>query len=341
LSERIEIFKGEREGFNRLILTSPHSSFLQSIEWGELKSEFGWKAHYLTRSDVKRAFLILERKVPLLKRPMVYIPHSYIESGDIELIEEYIRNNIGAFLIKWEPIEGVDGKIFERDDIRKGRRVQPKTTILVDISNSMDDVLLRFHQKTRYNINLAIKRGVEILIENNDDGFNRFYGLLKKTAKRKGFLIHSVSYHKRMYEIFTSSRMGAILNAYYQGIISASIFVVKFGKTEYYCFGGSEPELARHMPSHLLHYRAMEWAKENDCSFYDLWGIPENINEKHPSFGLYRFKSGFNGEIVKRLGAFDQIINKKDFLVFNMLFGMFNFTKNIITRGRSGDPMGG
>ncbi|MGQ9705403.1 MAG: lipid II:glycine glycyltransferase FemX [bacterium] len=341
MSERLKIYRGGREKFNRLVMTSPHHSFLQSYEWGELKSEFGWKAHFLIGNDNRNAFLLLERDVPFIKRPMVYIPHAYIKSCDIELIEEYVRNNIGSFLIKWEPVEGVDSSVFERPDMKMGRRVQPKTTIVVDIADNIENVSRRFHQKTRYNIHLAMKRGVEVVIENTDDGFNKFYGLLKKTAKRKGFLVHSVNYHRRMYEIFTSSGMGTIFNAYYQGIISASIFVVRFGKKVYYCFGGSEPELARYMPSHLLHYRAMEWARERGCYAYDLWGIPENISEKHPSFGLYRFKAGFDGEIVKRLGAFDQIICRNDFIVFNVLLGLFNFTKNIITRGRVGDPMGG
>jgi len=331
----------ERESFNRLVMTSPHYSFLQSYEWGELKSEFGWKAHHLVRSDKKRAVLLLERTIPFIKRPMVYIPHSYIDSDDIELIEEYDRQKIGSFLIKWEPIEGVSSIIFERPDIVRGRRIQPKTTMVVDITDDMEKIALRFHQKTRYNINLAIRRGVEVVIENTDDGFNKFYNLLKKTARRKGFLVHSYNYHRRMYEIFTFSGLGAILNAYYHGIISASIFMVRFGDTCYYCFGGSEPELARNMPSHLLHYRAMEWAKEGGCKYYDLWGVPENISERHPSYGLYRFKAGFNGEIIKRLGAFDQIVNWRDFIFFNVLFNFYNFAKNIITRGRVGDPMGG
>ncbi|RLC43351.1 MAG: hypothetical protein DRH49_01610 [Candidatus Coatesbacteria bacterium] len=341
MSDKLKIFDGGRTAFNELIMSSPHYSFLQSYEWGELKSEFGWIPYYVVRDKHNRAFLLLERSVPVIGKSMVYIPHPYIDDGDVELISGFVREDVGAFMVKLEPIHGVNYAWLDSKSVVSGDRVQPKNTLIVDISRDVDEIMENFHRKTRYNIRLSERRGVKVLIENTDEGFSRFYNLLRTTSIRKRFLVHSREYHRRMYEIFSSSGMCAIFNAYFEGILAASIFVVKFGDTAYYCFGGSEPELSRHMPSHLAHFKAMEWAKKEGCLNYDLWGVPEGVDAKHPAYGLYRFKSGFGGELVKRPGAFDIPLDRLRYRVFRVLMMGWNLTKNILVRGRAGDPMGG
>jgi lipid II:glycine glycyltransferase (peptidoglycan interpeptide bridge formation enzyme) len=59
------------------------------------------------------------------------------------------------------------------------------------------------------------------------------------------------------------------------------------------------------MPNHLLQWEAMRWAKAQGCSFYDMWGAPEKLDETDPMWGVYRFKMGFRGEFATWLGAYD------------------------------------
>lgn len=75
--------------------------------------------------------------------------------------------------------------------------------------------------------------------------------------------------------------------------------------------------------NHGLEWHALRWARELGCRRYDLWGIPdalgraagaadederaalESAAQKDPLIGVYRFKKGFGGRIVRYLPAYD------------------------------------
>jgi lipid II:glycine glycyltransferase (peptidoglycan interpeptide bridge formation enzyme) len=59
------------------------------------------------------------------------------------------------------------------------------------------------------------------------------------------------------------------------------------------------------MPNYALQWRAIEDAVGSGCAWYDMFGIPPADDPSHPMHGLYRFKTGFGGSIVHRLGAWD------------------------------------
>ena len=62
------------------------------------------------------------------------------------------------------------------------------------------------------------------------------------------------------------------------------------------------------MPTYLLQWEAMKWAKARGCKEYDLWGVPDedeatleaNFETRHEGlWGVYRFKRGFGGELKR------------------------------------------
>jgi lipid II:glycine glycyltransferase (peptidoglycan interpeptide bridge formation enzyme) len=72
------------------------------------------------------------------------------------------------------------------------------------------------------------------------------------------------------------------------------------------------------MPTYLLQWEAMRWARERGCTEYDLWGVPdadEDVLENNFStrsdglWGVYRFKRGFGGELRRTVGAWDRVYN--------------------------------
>ena len=64
------------------------------------------------------------------------------------------------------------------------------------------------------------------------------------------------------------------------------------------------------MPTYLLQWEAMKHAKSNGCTAYDLWGAPEVFDESDSMWGVYRFKEGLGGDVVRTLGAYDFAPNK-------------------------------
>jgi lipid II:glycine glycyltransferase (peptidoglycan interpeptide bridge formation enzyme) len=59
------------------------------------------------------------------------------------------------------------------------------------------------------------------------------------------------------------------------------------------------------MAPYLLQWTAMRDARASGCKHYDLFGIPPSDDPGHPMAGLYRFKTGFGGQIVHRSGSWD------------------------------------
>lgn len=89
----------------------------------------------------------------------------------------------------------------------------------------------------------------------------------------------------------------------------AAIFVFYFARRAYYVYGMSREAHREKMPNYLLQWEAMKRAKERGCSAYDLWGAPDGFNESDSMWGVFRFKEGLGGQVVRTLGAWDYAPN--------------------------------
>jgi lipid II:glycine glycyltransferase (peptidoglycan interpeptide bridge formation enzyme) len=85
----------------------------------------------------------------------------------------------------------------------------------------------------------------------------------------------------------------------------AALFVFYFVDKAWYLFGMSRDAHREKMPNHLLQWEAIRRAKAVGCRMYDLWGAPDEFVESDPLWGVYRFKEGLGGELVRHLGAWD------------------------------------
>jgi len=173
--------------------------------------------------------------------------------------------------------------------------IQPKQTLRIDLAKSEDEILKAMHQKTRYNIGLAEKRGVRIE-ERND--IEVFFKLLETTTARDGFRMHPRAH----YETILSTLDAKLFFASYNEQPIATALVTFFGTTAYYLHGASANEHRDVMAPYLLHWSIMREAKRRGCTVYDLWGIDE---KKWP--GVTRFKRGFapKTEATTYEGTFD------------------------------------
>jgi lipid II:glycine glycyltransferase (peptidoglycan interpeptide bridge formation enzyme) len=194
--------------------------------------------------------------------------------------------------------------VFSREQI------QFRNTVVIDLSPSEDRLLARMKQKTRYNIRLAAKSGVSVRPGTVDE-LPLLYRLYAETSARDGFVIRNQSYYEQVWTTFMRPLSGRdvpgadCLIAEIEGEVSAAVFVFYFAERAYYLYGMSRATHRDKMPNHLLQWEAMRLAKVRGCRSYDLWGAPDDFNEKDPLWGVYRFKEGFGGEVVRTLGAWD------------------------------------
>jgi len=140
--------------------------------------------------------------------------------------------------------------------------------------------------------------------------------LMDATGERDGFGVHTQAYYQRAYDLFAAWGACSILLASYEGQPLAAMMVFVRGKRAWYFYGASNNEERNRMPTYLLQWEAMRWAAARGCTEYDLWGVPDASEEELEAnftnrydglWGVYRFKRGFGGRLVRSAGAWDRV----------------------------------
>lgn len=304
--------------WNQFLSEYPNAHLLQTGQWGELKSAFGWKPVRIVSGE--EGVQILFRKLPL-GFTIGYIPKAVI-SNQFSLFSDGLWNEIDsvckrnrAVFLKLEP-DLWEGEKPDTSNLKlrtSHRNIQPPRTIIIDISEDEGTILSRMKQKTRYNIRLAEKKGVTVRAW---DDLESFHKMMLLTGERDRFGVHSYEYYQRAYELLHPRQMCEILLAEYGGKPLAALFVARNGNRAYYLYGASTDEERNRMPTYLLQWKAMKWAKARGCKEYDLWGVPDeddvmleaNFEKRHDGlWGVYRFKRGFGGELKRAVQALDRV----------------------------------
>jgi len=193
--------------------------------------------------------------------------------------------------------------------------IQPPRTLIVDITGTEDEILARMKQKTRYNIRLAGKKGATV---RTWDDLPSFHEMMLVTGGRDGFGVHSLAYYRRAYELFHPTGMVELLVAEYGGRPLAALMVFARGKRAWYMYGASNDQERNRMPTYLLQWEAMRWARSKGAEEYDLWGVPDEDEETLEAqftersdglWGVYRFKRGFGGELRRAVQTMDRVYN--------------------------------
>ena len=321
--------------WNQFLVSHPNAHLLQTGEWGELKSAFGWKAVRIITGNV--GFQILFRRLPL-GFTIGYIPKPTFSSQQSAFNQELWREidlvckkNQTIFLKleldRWQDTEPNQLPITNYQLQMSSHNIQPPCTIIVDIKDSEEEILARMKQKTRYNIRLSEKKGVTV---RSWDDIEAFHNMMLLTGERDGFGVHSREYYQRVYDLLHPKQMGELLLAEYEGKPLAALFVARNGNRAYYLYGASTNEERNRMPTYLLQWEAMRWSKARGCEEYDLWGVPDeeeatleaNFETRHDGlWGVYRFKRGFGGELRRAVQAMDKVYNRPLYLAYLRFVG--------------------
>jgi lipid II:glycine glycyltransferase (peptidoglycan interpeptide bridge formation enzyme) len=185
--------------------------------------------------------------------------------------------------------------------------VQPRFVFRLDITPPEEHLLANLHQKTRYNLGLAERKGVEVAATENKEDLAVFYQILVETASRDRFLIRSYDYFSVLWDKLIARGYARLFLARYQGEVIAGTLAFIFGQKTWYIYGASSNRHRNVMPNYLLQWRMIQWAKQEGCTLYDFRGVPGSLTEDNPLYGLYRFKKGFNGQYTEFVGEYDLV----------------------------------
>ncbi len=349
--------------WDRFVAAQPSGHLLQSWGWGAFKRGQGWTPARLAVYD--RTDALQATAGVLFRRPARGVPISvaYVPRGPVMAFDEAQPPTVallaglhslcrrrGAIFLKIEPNCEADprlARMLAAAGFRPARRVQPVRTILLDLQPAApeDALLAAMKPKTRYNIRLAGRRGVTVRPATTPADLQAFYDLMTVTGTRDEFAVHSLDYYQSALAqfgpklSFQEREPGSGVGPQATLLLAdhpdhpqplAGLMAFAFGAEAIYMYGASSDAGREHMPTYLLQWAAMRWARAQGCHRYDFWGIPDdptaeapadgdNPNVRQGLWGVYRFKQGFGGREVTYPGAWDFVYRPLAYRLYERL----------------------
>ena len=322
----------EHERWNSALQDLPCAHVLQTWEWGAFKQETGgWRPLRLAflRGDQIVAMASLgTRKLGPLK--VMYVSKGpVLDYSDSDLVAEVFAvlqcraQQFGVVWLKIDPdviaATGIPGSeddhpdpagtaIVELLESRGWRfsasQVQFRNTLNIDLRRSEDEILATFSGNTRRKVRAAEKKGVTIRSASETD-LPLLYQLYQETGERDAFLIRPFDYYQRAWRDFMCAGLAHALIGEYNGKAISHLILFHFGQKCWYFYGASSNEERNRMPNYALQWEAIKWAKARGYAIYDMWGAPNVFDESDTLWGVYQFKRGFRGTLVRHIGAWD------------------------------------
>ena len=290
----------------------------------------------LKKSVIRRSFAARLSILYAPKGPLLDWENASLRKRVLDDLQSFAKRQ-GAIFLKLDPdvvlgtgVPNSDGdpvhgggqalksELKSRGWVFSADQIQFRNSVLIDLHPTEDEMLARMKQKTRYNVRLAEKKGVTVRVGNLED-LGMLYRMYAETSVRDGFVIRDESYYQTVWKLFMANAQSPIPDSQLPITIPliaevdhdpvAAIFLFLFAGRAYYVYGMSRDAHREKMPTYLLQWEAMKRAKSAGCTVYDLWGAPEVFDESDSMWGVYRFKEGLGGEVVRTLGAWDYAPN--------------------------------
>lgn len=334
------------DAWDEFLAQSPHGHILQTARWARLKADFGWRGQRVVLRTIPSPDAPLLGGASILYRPLpwgqsvAYIPKGpavdWSDGAQTRAVLTMARNAAvkgRAALLKIEPdlppsVE-LEAALRGYGYQPSPQRVQPLSTIILDITGDEEAILARMKQKWRYNIRLAERKGVTVR-EGGMDDLPAVQALMDATGARDGFSAHNLAYHRRATELFAPQGLMTWLLAEHEGELLSAIAIFALGRSAYYMWGASSDSGRNLMPNHAVQWAAIRWARAKGCAQYDLWGIPDEVGANPDAYteqeswgegglwGVYRFKQGFGGRVARFTGAWDLPLSRPGYALYKL-----------------------
>ena len=314
---RILANQKDEEEYTSFLQNHERCNFQQSIEWARVKTS--WKREVILAEDTNGkiigSLMVWVRKIPIFGYIMYSARGPVCDIHNIEVLQQLtegakqLAKKYKAIVLRIEPdIESSDVKFREimlhlgysiKDDAKNFRdEIQPRYVFRLDTKGKTEDEIFKnFHQKTRYNVRLATKKGVTIKDGTRED-LKDFHKIMITTGIRDGFITRPLEYFEKMYDELGPEHM-KILMAYYEDKPISGVIPIMYGNKTWYLYGASSNEHRNLMPNYLLQWEMIKIALKRHSDVYDFRGVPGIADDSN---GLYRFKKGFGATYTEFIG---------------------------------------
>ncbi len=334
----------------------PTDILFQTVFWSEVKMRLGWKtlAFDVDFHDIRGDILVLLKdfnygiRGAYIQQGPEYAPHPEEYGLFLENLSEAMIKRLDrpvAFIrydLPWDSqYTNGTGNVSEHD----GKQIRPEPrlqelrmnfgtnswnlrkafidmtvadAVIVDLGRTEEEILSNMKPKTRYNIRLAKRKGVEVVFA-SADMLPTFYDLYRQTSERNNF--HPCSY-KHFSALFAalastpdSSELHFLLAKHGHDVLAGAIIAIT-GRTATYLFGASSNKNRNLMGPYAVQWAGMQLARTHKCLTYDMGAVSPAKESTHPFYGMHRFKTGFGGKVVHRSGTWDYPLDSDKYVAF-------------------------
>lgn len=266
---------------------------LQSTAWEEFKKSMGTETSRLDE------FLITWHKLGPTPFKIGYLAKSKLPNlAELSKIKQFAKTK-NAIMVRLEPDEP-KGQVF---GLVPGRHLFTPKTFLLDLTKTEEELLAAMHQKARYNIRLATKKGVLIQEDNSSKAFERYLDLtFGETTERQKFYAHNREYHRKMWDLLQPAGIAHLFTATYEGKILVTWILFVWKDRLFFPYGASSHDNKDVQAPTLMLWETARWGKAQGCKTYDLWGAEEGA-------GFNTFKERFGPLLVETIGTWDLVVN--------------------------------
>lgn len=334
--------------WDRFVVGHPDAHVLQTSPWGALKSQFGWtdeRVGLAREGELVAGAQVLYRRLPAGMGCWAYVPKGpLVNWADEEQLAallsalDHAARAHRAIALTIEP--DLPDESHYRERLRSlgfhptpFSSVQPRRTIVVDISPDEDTILAAMKSKTRYNVRLATRKGVTVR-EATEADLPAFHALMAATGARNRFGVRAPAYYDAAYRLFVPRGWARLLLAEVEGEPVAAVMVFALPPRAWYLHGASGNAHREKMPTYLLQWEVMRWAKSLGCTIYDLWGVPDEdeaeleaefTQRRDGLWGVYRNKRGFGGQLMRSVGAWDRVYAPVRYRLYQWMLSIRNW----------------
>lgn len=305
---------------------------LQSWAWGNFRAETGVKTERLIGFDGSEAvgqIQVTFHQVPKLPYKVGYYPRG-VWPDDMQLSAlKDLGQRENAIFIKLEPdvfsppknqadITGLR-QVLAAGGCVEGRPLFTKYSFVLDLTQPEAEILAKMKSKTRYNIKIAEKHGVEVTEDNSDEAFDKYLKLLEETTTRQKFYAHTKTYHTKMWKNMRQAGIARLIKATYQGKVLATWILFLYKNRLFYPYGASSREHREVMASNLVMWKAILLGKSWGATSFDMWGsLGPDPDPKDPWFGFHNFKLGYGGNLSEFVGTYDLVLQPQLYRLYQL-----------------------
>lgn len=316
------------EEIDAFVIANKKGHFMQSPRWGQVKKEWTSRILVSQREDgsIAGTLHVLIRKTPVFGYSLMYAPRGPVcDVHDEKTIADLISQakalckEMRCYELKMDPDVPIEDTQFSDLMKKQGFRIdtsmsgfsaaQPHFVFRLNIKDrTEDDIMMGFEKQTRKNVRRAVKFGITSRVGTRED-IPLLYEMVEETSRRQGFAHRPIEYFYRLYDAF-APEYARLYVMEYEGEVCCCSLVICYGNKVWSVYSGTSDHHREKKATFLMRMEQIRWGLERGCEIYDLMGVPGEVPEDHPLYGLYAVKRGFGGTLTEFTGEMDLVTNR-------------------------------